>query len=458
MRRDHHQLASLKKSAFAPYAPLKLILSFIIITFSLVIWGPVEYYMFPMGKTALFIFSVILAMVVGYTYGVATGVSPAKSGRVGGEVLVRRLFDFSLIVSIIALLISIGSAILSGQLNTDISTIGDAYASGYENYERNAGSYSLTFIIYSLSLPFNFISIVLGLYYFFSLGKIRQISVLFLIIASLLFYIVGSGKQKQLGDIIIYIISIAAIKYGVRRKPIKIKWIALAAVFGVVGLMAFVAILGQRYSVLGVDIANINQRINDRVYFDRTHPVFTIFGPSYGLNLAMFSTYLSQGYYGLGLSLETDWKWTHFLGFSYSISVIANRLFGVEWEWPNTLIVQVANSTGWDESKWNTIFPYYATDFTFPGTVVIFGYFAYVYARAWNSAIKYENPFSILVFSLLTMGALFIPANNQLLHSPGGLFTTALVTALYLTFGRQFNRPSAPWSKPKKHRRIPRTS
>jgi hypothetical protein len=272
-------------------------------------------------------------------------------------------------------------------------------------------------------------AMILGLYYFFQFDRFRQFLIVSFMLSTLLFYVVGSGKQKQLGDVLIYLFAIAALKYGVRRKPIKLKWIVLGTTVAIVGIMIFVAVLAQRYSVLGVDIDNINQRVNNRLYFDTNHPIFKIFGMDYGLNLSMFLSYLSQGYYGLGLALETDWHCT--------------------------LLIQVANSTGWDESKWHTVFTHFATDFTFPGTAILFGYFAYVYARAWAAAIKYENPFAILVFSLLTIGVFFMPANNQLLHSPGGLFTAIVVSGLYLSIGRRYNRPPVPWGQPVRRSRAP---
>jgi hypothetical protein len=198
-------------------------------------------------------------------------------------------------------------------------------------------------------------------------------------------------------------------------------------------------VLGQRYDALGVNAANVNRRVLDLIYVDTGHPIFWVFGNDYGLSLALFLSYLSQGYYGLGLALETNWHWTYFLGSSYSISVFANRLFGLEWQWPNNLFSQTGLTTGWGDSHWYTVFTHFATDFTFPGTILLFGFFAYAYARSWRAAIRYENPFAILMFALLTMGAFFMPANNQLLHTPGALFTTLLVSSLYLGFGRRFN-------------------
>lgn len=430
-----------KEGPFARFAPLKFVVFYLALTFALSVWGPIQYASYPIGRTLLFMFLVVVIIAFGYLIGLASRARVAHSYRPSDDLFIRRLLDTSLIISFAALAMAIFSSATSGQLNTSIFEIGNVYVSGYEDYERNTGSYSSTFILYSLSLPFNFIGLVLGLYYFRSLGGVRKILVLTLVIGSLLFYVLGSGKQKQLGDIIIILFAVAAVKYGVRRKPIRLKWILAGSVVSVIAGLAFIAVLGQRYAALDIDVTNINMRASSRVLFDTDHLVFQLFGQEIGLSLAFFLSYLSQGYYGLGLALETDWSWTKFLGFSYSISVIASRFFGLEWEWPNNLLNQVGESTGWGASKWHTVFTHFATDFTFPGTILIFGYFAFIYARAWRSSIRFENPLAILVFALLTMGVFFMPANNQLLHSPGGLFTVIVVAALYIFKGRRFNRP-----------------
>lgn len=424
---------------FATFAPLKVFLGYLIFTLALAIWGPTQYYMFPIGKTVLFMTGVVVMVTFGYVFGAETALPMTRRQRGGDTEFVQRLFDISLAISLVTLAVSIVGSLLSGQFNLDFSAIGDAYISGYEGYERNTGNYSLEFIMYSISLPFNFIALVFGFYYFFSFNRFRRNLVIIFTVSSLIFYVLGSGKQKQLGDILIYLLTIAALKYGVKRKPIQIKWVALVVGLGVLGLLAFVAVLSQRYGALGVDLGNVNQRVLDRIYIDTGHPVFSIFGANYGLNLAMFLSYLSQGYYGLGLALETPWHWTHFQGFSYSVSVLSNRVLGLEWEWPNTLVYQVGLTTGWGETKWHTVFTHFATDFTFPGTILLFGFFAYVFARSWRAAILYENPFAILMFTLLTLGAFFVPANNQLLHTPGALFTTILISILYMTVGKRFN-------------------
>ena len=435
--------AAYSAKGFATYTPLKITIAYLGATFLLLVFGPIEYLDMPIGKTAGFLTAAATAIIVGYMFGVAARMKNPRGDPRGALAMASILFDLSLGIALFALATSIGQSIAADGLSFSLSGMGEGYLAAYEGYERNSGNYSFSFILYSISLPFSFIATVWGIYYFRRLSPLRRYLTLILIFGGLYYYVIGTGKQKQIGDLVIYILAIALVKYGVRGRRINLKTILGAVIGGFVAVLLFVAVLGQRYAALGVDSGNINQRILFRMSFDTGHPVFIIFGQDYGLSLAIFSSYLTQGYYGLGLALETDWVWTRFSGFSYSISIIADRLFGLEWQWSNTLLHRTGLATGWNESKWHTVFTYFATDFTWPGTVVLFGFFAFAYARCWLVAVSHQNPFAILLFTLLTMGMFFMPANNQLLHSPGALFTFLMVVILYLVnAGRNYSLQS----------------
>jgi hypothetical protein len=118
-------------------------------------------------------------------------------------------------------------------------------------------------------------------------------------------------------------------------------------------------------------------------------------------------------------------------------------VFGLPFYYYYTYPYMAGQATGWGESHWYSVFPWFASDFTFPGTVVLFGFFAYVYARTWAESVRFANPYAIMLFCLLTLGAVMIPGNNQLM-GPGNFITLILVTILYLTGRRAYNRPPVP--------------
>ena len=425
------------------YTPLKLLIVYLTFTLLIALFGPTIYFNFPVQNVVIFMFLVMAVMTFGFINGVRMPLKGPKSGVKSGGVSVKKIFRVSLAIALLVLVFLTFNAYLSNNLNTDITEMGSTYLDSYSGYERNSGTYDADFLIYSFSLPFNFIATIWGLYYFSSLTRLEKNLVILLLIWTIVYYVLGSGKQKQLADTAIYIISIMAVKKGVNNKSISISSIISSIIAGLMLTMAFMFILSQRYAALAVDLFNYNQKSANNITINIDHPVFAIFGPDMGLTMSIFLSYLSQGYYGLGLATTVNHSWTYFLGFSYSLSVIANRILGVEWVWPDTLVYQAGVQRDWGENRWHTVFTHFASDFTFPGTILLFGFFAYLYARVWMSAIRYQNPYAILMFSLLTLGAFFIPANNQLLHTPGGLITVVIVSILYLKNARAYNERSS---------------
>lgn len=427
------------------YTPLALILFYVAFTYSLIFTGPIIYFGFNIPLTTIFLAATSFAMYFGYRLGVQSfdanlgrSIRPPKR-----EFSILPLLWFCVGFALLGLIVSVIQALVGGTLNLSAAEIGQTYVDSYDQYERNTGSYSVTFLIYSLTLPASFITSIWGIYYFKRLSLALKVSVLVLIIGTLLFYTIGSGKQKQLGDTIIFLIAAVAVAQARAGRVISLKVLFAGAVVGMLALAGFAYILGERYAALSIDAFNINQRSIVLQQVDLTHPVFGLLGYDTGFGLAAFTSYLSQGYFGLSLSLESDFTWSYMIGFSYSLTVLANRLLGLPWVIDYTYPYVVARETAWSGSKWYSIFPHWASDFTFTGTVFLFGFFAFVYARCWREAVHHENPFAILLFGLMTLGAFFIPANNQLFLSPGSLFTVLVVVGLYLTFKKRFNRTTA---------------
>ena len=107
--------------------------------------------------------------------------------------------------------------------------------------------------------------------------------------------------------------------------------------------------------------------------------------------------------------------------------MLLKRLLGIDGIYENTLAVRVGDEFGWDASKWHTVFTHLASDFGFIGAgIVVFGV-TFIWAKSWIISIKRYEPSSILLFVWLTIGALFVVANNQLLHGPGLFFTSCVL-------------------------------
>lgn len=419
----------------ALYMPLWFFVAYMLFTLTTALFGPIDYIDFPKLKVGSFIVFVLVCCAAGYHFGVRSSqkltnlpkiLRPADSrGR-------PKAMDVVLAISLAGVIAFISSSIVTGELNLNIFSLGETYNSSYDGYQRNTGNYSTSFIVFSLLSAPVFIASVWGIYFFRYLNLSRRIVVLSIILGTLLVFTLGSGKMKQLGDVIIYLIAIAAISRAASGKGFEPKFITRLSILALIALCLFAFIVAQRYAEMGTDAFNINQKTAWQVQYNTEHPVFRVLGSNIGFAVSVVSFYLSNGYYGLGLTLESAPTWSFFTGTSYSVSVIADRFLGLPSGYAVSYPYLTGVETGWGESKWYTVFPWFASDFSFIGTGLLFGLFAFWYARAWLESVILRDPFAVLLFTLMTVGVFYAPANNQVMHTPGGLATLFVVVGLYL--------------------------
>lgn len=422
------------------YAPLYFIISYMAAALALAKIGPISYIDYDALKVTFYVSMILVSISIGYSFGVNRDLAAPSSRAISREPFPRYYFKIISVIALMGLVISFLSEYLSGTSNFDVSAIGETYIDGYKGYEMNSGNYDISFVLYSIFLLPTFIATIWGVYFFRYLNLYFKIAVVSIAFIFPLIFTLINGTQKNVGDIIIYLIAIFAIKSKINRKKISPKLVALISTIALSGVFLLSGILSLRYKAIGVDAFNINYLESYHLYVNTDNFIFKIFGPDMGFSIAILSGYLTNGLNGLSYALNSSGTWSFLLGTSYSISVIANRFFGLPFAYHDTYPYIVGLESGWDQTRWHSVFSWFASDFTFVGTVPLFGFFGFVYARAWKESIDYQNPFSILLFCLLTLGVFMMPANNQLMQTPGGLLTLAVIVFSYIRFRRPFNR------------------
>lgn len=133
------------------------------------------------------------------------------------------------------------------------------------------------------------------------------------------------------------------------------------------------------------------------------------------------NAYVTQGYYALYLCLEEPFVPTWGVGNSMFLARQVARVTGddeiVRAPYPFRI-----ESKGWDGfGLWSSIYPWIASDITFPGTLLIVFLIGRLFARTWIDTLQAVNPFAAVMFSQVVIMLLYFPANNQLMQSGEGL-------------------------------------
>ena len=102
--------------------------------------------------------------------------------------------------------------------------------------------------------------------------------------------------------------------------------------------------------------------------------------------------YLTQGYYGLSLSLKVNSNsFTGFQSIFRGLSTVLSPIFGIENKFSLSLLYRTEMEYGWPAlQKWSTIFPWLASDISFLPIPFIFFVIGYLFRVVWKNCL-FEN-------------------------------------------------------------------
>lgn len=315
-------------------------------------------------------------------------------------------------------------------------------------YVRSGGNYMYAIkgffdpgLVYDLSrdavLPYNiteYVNIVISpltwsltpwiIYYWELLStKIRIAGLLGIFVGTVLPY-VASGTNKGLFDILFVLIGIVLFQYLAKIKSRKAFFNFKSLKFASIIIVIFIMLayyFGQ----------NIEQRLGTRDFVEATalnaraenanvsdEFMKSDLSPSVKGTVIALTSYITQGYYGCSLALKEDFVPTYGIGNSRFLSWLIGDLVFKKAVSNNTYPKRVSDKTNWDVNiTWSSIYPWFASDFTFLGTYVIVFLIGYLLAKSWIGMFYYSDPWAIVIFSLLCIMLFYFCANNQIFQT-----------------------------------------
>lgn len=325
-----------------------------------------------------------------------------------------------------------------GGLN--FSDIGDSYVKGYAGYERGQAKIDLYYIFNIFDQAVAALILLFSFYYFRVMGTSARYAFLFVVTTYLLINVVGTGKQKHLGDVVIFTFFCMLLNFAAKGQKFKFRTLGVVTVAALSVFIMFVEILRQRYSAAGIGLDNIYEKSHSLISWDEDSLVFSLVGSEYALALGIFLGYFTNGLYGLYLSLTLPFEWSYFFGNSYSLGRIVEIALSADGAiLEHTYPYRVGVTYGWGFDKWHSLFAWLASDITFFGVLFLVPLFSFLYARIWLQALRASNPFAGPLFIYLSLGLIFSYANNQIMHGLAGVIVLVVLLAGWV-LSRNFTR------------------
>ena len=246
-------------------------------------------------------------------------------------------------------------------------------------------------------------------------------------------YWVFIGTQKGLGDLAVFALAALLVRaQGRHQAGGRIRRVAPVVLIAVVfvGYMSF----------------NQSDRLNSQGQQGNFEPnpiVASVTGKDFARGLGLTAAYPSHGYLGLAYNLDTPFKWTGLRGASRALDGYWTQYTGQTSVFDDTYPARTEIRTGWPAKMyWATIYPWLASDVTFPGAVLFMGLVGWWLARFWYESVWQSRMLSLFLLCQLALLLAYVPANNQVGITRPGLITFLSLAGLYFfaSVNRAFSR------------------
>lgn len=152
--------------------------------------------------------------------------------------------------------------------------------------------------------------------------------------------------------------------------------------------------------------------------------------------------YLTQGYYGMSLSLGIPLDTTYGLGHSSFITGALQKYLGVDL---TSRTFQQKIHTQWSATaQWHSAYSQWANDVGFTGVAFVMLALGFYVCAIWTSALITHNVAAVCSIPLLATLIVFIPANNQVFNMFESLVTFIVLLIAWvvgLATGPRTRRP-----------------
>ena len=143
-----------------------------------------------------------------------------------------------------------------------------------------------------------------------------------------------------------------------------------------------------------------------------------------------FSSYFTQGYYGMSQALTLDWVPMYGVGNSmFLVDLISDHFTDID---QYTYQVRM-EPMGWDSDiQWHSMYTWLANDVSFFGVVLVMLLIGMLFGAMFKDAIASGNPFAKMSIFYFMLMLIFIPCNNQLAQRADTLFSFLLLILCWI--------------------------
>lgn len=404
--------------------PLKFVLIFLIFNYSLFVIWPINWPIYNASDWFSLTFYVALCFsAIGIFYRVGiTGHAAPRFNLLPW----RRIIVFGALIAIFLLFPS--SYLYTGrwpwQVLSALQDQGEAYKSLQYQLVETTGQRAPVAIVRAIFAPFSFAVLPLGILYWRRMGIALRGLVIATVICSVIFSTLR-GTDREFADL--FIVGGSALLISIARggsveglAVLKRYWKPAIVIILFISIAA--ALFGDRKSArLGGYDNRYTVCANDSsICTDIDAPLVKWLPLSARFSISFFVLSTTSGYYGLAIAREKDFRSTYGVGHSPAALAIYTLISG-DNELPKRTFTYRNSVDGWsDENYWSSLITWIANDVGFTGAVFVMAFLGFLWGRSWRDAVRGHSDAAAVMFCLVMMMLVYLPANNQVFGSYDG--------------------------------------
>lgn len=238
-----------------------------------------------------------------------------------------------------------------------------------------------------------------------------------LAVAWLLGLFIATGTNKGVADFVLILPWLVLLRYfALKRGRLPVFRFSVVVALSFIVMIIFFA-YGQVTREGGGAIASVFGAPL-YIYADPEHWLTSTLPDDVRIAVESLLRYLNAGYYALSRCLTFGFDWTYGVGNSMFLSRNFDAIFDTHITDSQTYPAKLESAEAWGVfALWHSVYPWLASDFGFPGTLIVVGFVGWLLGAAWISALESCHPAAISLFSYLCIAVYYFPANNQLMQS-----------------------------------------
>jgi hypothetical protein len=343
----------------------------------------------------------------------------------------RRLFPLSLALNLVLLLPTVAAR--TGSLVPDVASgltnPGTAYAISIQT-RQGGGPLVLVEYLRIVLAPLLALAVPLTMYYWRSMrGWTRWLGALTM--GGVLATFIAMGTNKAIADMILIAPWLLAASHIAGFRRLRVRHYAAGGIALAIAVLFFFWFFTAGQLTRRGSGAPAGYFPTTNIYADPDHLLVRWLPDQPRAGALALILYVSHGYYGLHVAMQEPFVPMFGAGNSMFLQRNVAKLTA-DPTFECLPYPMRAERRGWSAlGLWSTIYPWLASDLSFPGVLLAVFLIGRLYAQSWLDALDGSNPFAVVSFSMLTLMLFYFPANNQLLQDGESLVALLVILTVW---------------------------